>query len=335
MRNRRIRSGLSLLVVSAMTLAACGGTPSGTTAGDPPEPTPTVVEPAAALTSTEWVKSVDWDDKEVIEIEMVETENGLTFSLDDITLEAGKPYVMQISNSASNAGKHYFAPGEGEDFFQAIATRKVQTADAEYKAPYFSAVELLIGGTLEIYFVPVLPGTYEFVCTIEGHEEAGMHGLITITGGEGNHLDLEVADDWDSTLASDPRKSGSDTVWENAVETTVNFVEDDPGSEPYGFSPEDLELAEGVGYKLTLANSGENVSKHYFTAAEFYKTVVIRKAEDSQAEIKVPYFTAVELLIGGEATLFIVPTSAGSFEVICTIDDHVALGMYGQIKVTN
>ena len=59
-------------------------------------------------------------------------------------------------------------------FYQAIATRKIQTAEAEYKAPYFDAVELKIGGTLEVYFVPVLGGTYDILCTITGHAAAGM-----------------------------------------------------------------------------------------------------------------------------------------------------------------
>jgi plastocyanin len=32
----------------------------------------------------------------------------------------------------------------------------------------------------EVYFIPVKDGTYEFVCTIEGHMEKGMRGKITI-----------------------------------------------------------------------------------------------------------------------------------------------------------
>ena len=74
-------------------------------------------------------------------------------------------------------------------------------------------------------------------------------------------------------------------------------------------------------------------SKHYYTAAEFYQTVVIRKAEDSQAEIKAPYLRAIELLMGGNATLFVVPTVLGEYDVICTIEGHVALGMGGTITV--
>ncbi|MBW2653114.1 MAG: hypothetical protein JRC57_08555, partial [Deltaproteobacteria bacterium] len=70
------------------------------------------------------------------------------------------------------------------------------------------------------------------------------------------------------------------------------------------------------------------------TATEFYQTVVIRKAEDSKAEVKVPSFKAVELLIGGSTELFIVPTVPGEYEVVCTITGHSDKGMHGHITVT-
>jgi uncharacterized cupredoxin-like copper-binding protein len=60
---------------------------------------------------------------------------------------------------------------------------------------------------------------------------------------------------------------------------------------------------------------------------------VTRKAEDSQAEIKVPYFKAIELLIGGSTDLYIVPTVAGSYGVVCTVTGHEAAGMTGTITV--
>jgi len=41
----------------------------------------------------------------------------------------------------------------------------------------------------------------------------------------------------------------------------------------------------------------------------------------------------VEILIGGTSTLFMVPTAVGTFDVICTIAGHEALGMTGTITV--
>jgi uncharacterized cupredoxin-like copper-binding protein len=36
------------------------------------------------------------------------------------------------------------------------------------------------GGTAILYFTPTTPGTYNFVCTIEGHQAAGMVGTLVV-----------------------------------------------------------------------------------------------------------------------------------------------------------
>jgi uncharacterized cupredoxin-like copper-binding protein len=262
---------------------------------------------------------------------MVESGTALSYSPSELTFEAGKPYVLRITNAASN-GKHYFSP-EGTSFYQAIATRKIQTADAEYKAPYFDAVELLPGGVLELYFVPVEAGTYDIICTITGHKAAGMTGTATITGGDGYQLDLEVAADFNTALITDARRSGDDPVWDTAADVTVAMLESGATLDQLGYVPPNLNLTKDAGYKLAISNSSGHASKHYYTAAEFYKSVVLRKAEDSQAEIKAPYLKAIELLIGGSSTLFMVPTATGSFNVVCTIEGHEAAGMVGTIAV--
>ncbi|MFQ5703202.1 MAG: plastocyanin/azurin family copper-binding protein [Gemmatimonadales bacterium] len=290
---------------------------------EPPTETPTL--------ASEWVSFVDWNQKTVIEVNMVESGSSLSFSPNAYTFEAGKPYVLRITNAASNSSKHYFSP-EGTSFYKAIATRKIETAEAEYKAPYFDAVELQIGGSLEIYFVPVLAGTYDIICTIPGHKEAGMTATATITGGEGFTLDLEVAADFNTALTSDPRRSSSHAVWTSAADTAVQMFES-ASFDALAFNPQGLAITAGIGYKLTLDNPSGHVSKHYYTAVEFYKTVVLRKVEDSQAEIKAPYLKAIELQIGGNSTLFVVPTQAGTYSVLCTIPGHADLGMRGTIEV--
>lgn len=297
--------------------------------GDDKSPTSPPASPF--ISASDWVANANWDAKTEVVVNMVESGADLSFSPNNLTFEAGKPYVLKIVNPATNTSKHYFATENAPDFFKAIATRKIETGDAEYKAPYFKAVELLIGGELEIFFIPVLSGTYDFLCTIPGHAEAGMTGVITITGGEGYELDLEIDSQFDESLTTDSRTSGSHAVWSNAQQVTVQCVENADGT--LAFDPTDLNLTKDIGYVINIANSGSNASKHYYTAAEFYKTVVTRKAEDSDAEIKVPYLKAIELLIGGNSELFMVPTVAGTFEVICTIEGHKEAGMHGHIIV--
>jgi uncharacterized cupredoxin-like copper-binding protein len=37
------------------------------------------------------------------------------------------------------------------------------------------------GQTTTLEFTPTAPGTYEYICTIPGHKEAGMKGTLTVT----------------------------------------------------------------------------------------------------------------------------------------------------------
>lgn len=115
----------------------------------------------------------------------------------------------------------------------------------------------------------------------------------------------------------------------NAMETlTIELSEHD-------FSPQDLKLKAGQPYRLVLRNSGEK--DHYYSAPEFYKAVAWRKAQSAKphgGEFKAPYFSAIEVYKkSGQVELFFVPVRKGSFEVICTNDDHKDKGMTGSITV--
>jgi uncharacterized cupredoxin-like copper-binding protein len=321
MRTMRLLRLLAVLSVPALLLTFPVACDEGETTA-PEEETPVL--------ASDWVGQANWDVAEVVTVTMVEeSPSSYVFQPNQLSFEAGKPYIVRLVSPGSNQAKHYFATEGGTDLYKAVATRKIQTSEAEYKAPHFEAVEMKTGGTaLEWYFVAVLPGTYEIVCTIPGHRELGMTATATITGGEGYELDLEIASDFDMALANDPRKSGSHDVWTSRLDALVTMSET-----PYGFVPTDLDLTKDVAYTITIVNPDGHESKHYFTAAELYKTFVTRKAEDSQAEIKPLYFNAVELLIGGTTELFVVPTSTGTFESICTIEGHAAAGMKGTVVV--
>lgn len=309
---------------SALFLTFAAACDDGATAPEAPPPNP--------IKASDWVKSVDWSKATTVQVNMVEQgtplSGPLAYSPNNLTFEAGKPYILRIVNAPTNAEKHYFATEGLADFYKGIAVRKVQTTQAEYKAAHFINVELMIGGSLDIYFVPVLPGTYNILCVIPGHKERGMVALVTITGGVGNQLDLEIASDFNTALLTDPRKSSSHAVWSSKVDKTVMINET-----PYGFIPTDLQVNKDVGYKISIENPAGHASPHYYTAAELYKTVVLRKAEDSQAEVKAPYLSAVELLIGGKTSLFVVPTVVGTFQTLCTIPGHADLGMKGTVVV--
>ena len=113
--------------------------------------------------------------------------------------------------------------------------------------------------------------------------------------------------------------------WKAMTTITVNMGE-------YEYDTSSLELTAGKAYKLELKNVGEK--KHYFTAPEFFKNVATRKAQvNGQAEIKAAYFTALEILPGGQLDLYVVAHTKGEYPVYCTIDDHRDQGMEETIVV--
>lgn len=110
------------------------------------------------------------------------TEDGeMQFTPSDLTFETGKLYKMVLVNNSPH--KHYFS---SDKFVQSIFTRKVQTytPDGEETAEikgHIREVEVFAGHTAEWWFVPIQTGTFkDLKCTVDGHEEAGMVGTITI-----------------------------------------------------------------------------------------------------------------------------------------------------------
>ena len=120
----------------------------------------------------EIVKAADWDKMQTITVEFEEH----AYTPENIELKAGQPYKLVLKNLGEK--KHYFTAPE---FYKAIATRKVQSnKDGEIKAPYFTAIELMVGGQLDLYFVPVTKGDYPVYCTIDDHRDEGMEGKLSI-----------------------------------------------------------------------------------------------------------------------------------------------------------
>jgi uncharacterized cupredoxin-like copper-binding protein len=120
----------------------------------------------------ERVASADWSKQVTVTVIM----SDFAYSPETLVFLEGVPTRLVIENQGSQ--KHYFT---AEDFFRAIATRKVQSnTDGEIKAPYFTAIEVYPGRSLDLYFVPITRGAYPLHCTIPGHSELGMRGEIRI-----------------------------------------------------------------------------------------------------------------------------------------------------------
>ena len=113
----------------------------------------------------------------------------------------------------------------------------------------------------------------------------------------------------------------------NAMETLTVTLDE------HSYEPSELRFKAGKAYKLQLKNVGKK--DHYFTAEKFFRAVAWRKAMvEKQGEIKAPFFIAFEpLKNGGQIDLYFVPVTKGSYEVICTIEDHKQQGMSGTLII--
>ena len=90
-----------------------------------------------------------------------------------IRLTAGRPVRLVLVNRGEIA--HQFEAG----YFRALPA--VIVSDALHaEVTGFDFVRLNPGGTARLDFVPRSKGRYVFACTIEGHREAGMQGVLDV-----------------------------------------------------------------------------------------------------------------------------------------------------------
>jgi uncharacterized cupredoxin-like copper-binding protein len=316
--------------VLVLVLGACSS--AGTESTTPPPTAPSVAPPATQVpappptsgapgadqyvaNSADFVSAADWDAKKTVTIELAE----MSFTPQDITLEAGQPYVLEIVNKGTE--KHEFT---ADEFFRTVATRKAETAESEVKVPFFTEIEVFAGKSVELFIIPLVPGTYDLVCEIEGHFEQGMFGTITVTGQTPASPALQLADVSAGGWLPDGSAVVAAADWDTSQELMIELDE-------MSFTPKDNTLTAGQPYVITVYNKG--AEKHEFTAGDFFNTVAFRKAEDGSGEFKAPAPLEVEVFAGKTTELYLIPTEAGTFDLVCEIEGHFEQGMFGTITV--
>jgi uncharacterized cupredoxin-like copper-binding protein len=320
-------------VLGSLVLVLAGCSSAGTDGTSAPSVTPSVAPPTTQATATpppasgapsveqyvansaDFVKAADWDAKKTITIELAE----MSFTPKDITLEAGQPYVLEIVNKGTE--KHEFT---AEEFMRTVATRKAETAESEVKVPFFTEIEVFAGKTAELFLIPLIPGTYELVCEIEGHFEKGMFGTITVTGQTPASPALRLADVAAGAWVADGSALVAAADWDTRKDVTIDLAE-------MSFTPKDTTLTVGQPYVITVVNKG--TEKHEFTAEDFFKSIAFRKAEDASGEFKAAAPLEVEVFAGKTIELFLIPTKAGTYDLVCLIEGHFEKGMFGTITV--
>ena len=259
--------------------------------------------------------AADWSNATTVRVELGE----FFFEPSDLTFEAGKPYKVQLVNIG--AVKHEFTAG---DFFASVAWRKAESAESEVKLPFFTEIEVFAGKQVDLYFVPITPGTYELVCEIEGHLAAGMKGTITVTGAAPTSPAPQYMAISSGAWIADGAARVSAADWAKMQTVVIDMNE-------FSFAPKQTTLDVGTPYKIQVKNSG--AVKHEATASEFFQSVAFRKAEDASGEFKGPVPLEVEVFAGKQTDLYLIPTRAGTFELLCEIEGHREAGMFATIVV--
>lgn len=259
--------------------------------------------------------AANWNEMTTVRVDLTE----MAFTPKNLTFEAGKPYKLEVRNSGEV--KHEFTAGS---FFRSIALRKVEDGQAEIKLPFLSEVEVFAGQQADLYFVPLIPGTYEMLCEIAGHREAGMEGTITVTGTPVTVPEIQVGNVADASGVPNSAALVQQANW-----TEMETVGYELGE--MFFKPDPLRLKVGKPYKIQLKNVGE--VKHELDAEAFFRTTAIRKVQDAAVELKGPSFNEIEVFAGQQTDVYLIPTKAGTYEVACRIPGHYEAGMKATVVV--
>jgi hypothetical protein len=100
-------------------------------------------------------------------------ETDFFMSMKEYKLETGKYYRWKVISSGKRE-YNLVAP----EFWRNAWIRQIATGDLEIKTGTLEELDFDGAGTLEVFFVPVRTGTYEF--RIRGLEQRGMTGKLIV-----------------------------------------------------------------------------------------------------------------------------------------------------------
>jgi len=108
-----------------------------------------------------------------VTLEPLELHGDWSMNVNEYTLETGKYYHWAISSD----GEEEFAV-LAPDLWRNVWVNQVVINDLEVKPMGLYSVEFDDEGTIDIWFVPIRPGQYDF--WVDGFESRGMLGHFTV-----------------------------------------------------------------------------------------------------------------------------------------------------------
>ena len=154
--------------VRAITIAVVLGAVAACAPGDVllTEAPPGYVQQAPAR-----VANIEWSRAETVTVALSE----FRFTPQELVFRRGVPYRLRIENGGKFS--HTF---NAEGFFEAIAVQKLRSGENETALPYVKNVVVAPREVKDLYFLAVVPGSYDLRCSVILHDVFGMTGTIEI-----------------------------------------------------------------------------------------------------------------------------------------------------------
>jgi len=111
-----------------------------------------------------------------IELEALEVgtgDNGFGMTPNEYQMQTGQSYRLTIKA----VGWHE-CNWQAPRFFQNAWLRKIEAGNMEIKVAQLNELEMDADGEVELFFVPIRPGSYSFGC--RGLEDRGMTGTFVV-----------------------------------------------------------------------------------------------------------------------------------------------------------
>ncbi len=110
---------------------------------------------------------------EPLELQVGTGDNGFGMEPNEFQMQTGQAYRLTVQA----VGWHE-CNWEAPSFFKNTWIRKIEAGNMEIKVAYLYELEMDMDGEVEIFFVPIRPGTYQFGC--RGLEDRGMTGTFVV-----------------------------------------------------------------------------------------------------------------------------------------------------------
>ena len=123
------------------------------------------------IQAKEIIEKIDWEKAEKISL----TFEDNAYFPETLTLDIGKPYRLKLVNKGNRS--HDLA---GEKFLSSIIIKKIDSADYKIKAYHVESIYLRPKKEIDVWLVPVKKGEFYSVCTLPGHLDDGMEGVVII-----------------------------------------------------------------------------------------------------------------------------------------------------------